>query len=54
MKANIAQIERVIRIILGAILLSISFIYPLITTVTGKAIVSVIGIILVVTGLIKY
>jgi hypothetical protein len=54
MKANLNQIDRTIRLIMGAVLLAISFVFPLITNDTGKIIVSVVGVILVVTGATRY
>jgi len=54
MSANLGQLDRTIRIVLGAVLVSISVIFPVVTTGTGKIIVSIIGIIFIVTGLIRY
>ncbi len=53
MEANLGQLDRTIRIVLGAVLLSISLIFPIVTG-AGKIIVSVVGGILVLTGLIRY
>jgi hypothetical protein len=54
MKANLGTLDRTIRIILGVILLSISFVVPMISPGPGKVVVSIIGVILVVTGAISY
>ena len=54
MKANLSQIDRTIRIIMGVVLLAISFVFPLITSSAGKTIVSVVGVILLVTGAVRY
>jgi len=54
MKANLGTLDRIIRIILGAILLAISFVVPMISPGPGKVVVSIIGVILVVTGAISY
>ena len=54
MKANLGTLDRIIRVILGAILLTISFVVPMISPGAGKVVVSIIGVILVVTGAISY
>ncbi len=54
MEANLGQLDRTIRVVLGLVLLSISLVFPVVTTGAGKIIVSVIGVILVVTGAIRY
>jgi len=54
MKANLGTLDRIIRVILGAILLIISFVVPMISPGPGKVVVSIIGVILVVTGAISY
>ncbi len=54
MVANLGQLDRTIRLVMGGVLLAISLVFPVVTTGTGKIIVSVIGLILVVTGLVRY
>jgi len=54
MTANLGTIDRTIRIVMGAILLAISLVFPVITTGAGKTVVAIIGVILVGTGLVRY
>jgi uncharacterized protein (UPF0333 family) len=51
---NLGQIDRTVRIVLGAVLLAISYVFPLVTTGAGKAVVTVIAVILLATGLVRY
>ncbi|MBC8413471.1 MAG: DUF2892 domain-containing protein [Nitrospira sp.] len=53
-QANVGTQDRIIRVMLGIALLLVSLVFPLVTTATGKIIVSVIGVILLVTGSISY
>ncbi len=54
MEANLGQLDRTIRLVLGGLLLAISLVFPVITTGIGKIIVAAVGGILVVTGTIRY